>query len=87
MAAVWPLTSRENHLAYGMNFGPCFHGMVECLYTDIQSAILSNGNLTNFFDVHRGVRQGPVPPAHDIIRSAVRCLQPSSPNMSCHRRN
>ena len=56
-----------------MNFGPCLRGMVECLYTDIQSAILSNGHLANFFDVHRGVRQW-FPPVPDIIR-------PSRPNM------
>ena len=68
-----------------MNFGPCLRGMVECLYTDIQSAILSNGHLTNFFDVHRGVRQG-LPPVPDIIRSAIRSIRPSRPHISSHRR-
>ena len=55
-----------------MNFGPCLRGMVECLYTDIQSAILSNGHLTNFFDVHRGVRQGcPLSPILFVLLSEV----------------
>ena len=69
-----------------MRFGPCLRGIVECLYRDIQSAILSNGHLTNFFDVHRGVRQG-LPPVPDIIRSAIRSIRPSRPNISSHRRD
>jgi hypothetical protein len=41
-----------------MNFGPIIRGIIKCLYTRVQSAILSNGTLSEFFDVHRGVRQG-----------------------------
>jgi hypothetical protein len=41
-----------------MNFGPIVRGIIKCLYTRVQSAILSNGTLSEFFDVHRGVRQG-----------------------------
>jgi hypothetical protein len=40
-----------------MNFGPIIRGIIKCLYTRVQSAILSNGTLPEFFDVHRGVRQ------------------------------
>jgi hypothetical protein len=41
-----------------INFGPIIRGIIKCLYTRVQSAILSNGTLSEFFDVHRGVRQG-----------------------------
>ena len=41
-----------------MNFGPIIRGTIRCLYTHVQSAILSNGTLSEFFDVTRGVRQG-----------------------------
>ena len=41
-----------------MNFGPIIRGIIRCLYTHVQSAILSNGTLSEFFDVARGVRQG-----------------------------
>jgi hypothetical protein len=41
-----------------MNFDPIIRGIIKCLYTRVQSAILSNGTLSEFFDVHRGVRQG-----------------------------
>ena len=41
-----------------MNFGPIIRGIIKYLYTRVQSAILSNGTLSEFFDVHRGVRQG-----------------------------
>ena len=39
-----------------MNFGPIIRGIIKCLYTRVQSAILSNGTLSEFFDIHRGVR-------------------------------
>ena len=41
-----------------MNFDPIIRGIIRCLYTHVQSAILSNGTLSEFFDVTRGVRQG-----------------------------
>ena len=41
-----------------MNFGPIIQGIIRCLYTHVQSAILSKGTLSEFFDVTRGVRQG-----------------------------
>ena len=41
-----------------MNFGSIIRGIIKCLYTRVQSAILSNGTLSELFDVHRGVRQG-----------------------------
>ena len=40
------------------NFGNSFRKWVEVLYTNIQSAVLNNGYLTNFFTPQRGVRQG-----------------------------
>ena len=42
----------------GMNFGPVIRQIIKCLYTNIESAILSNGNLSYFFNVYRGARQG-----------------------------
>ena len=35
-----------------MNFGPIIRGIIKCLYTRVQSSILSNGTLSEFFDVH-----------------------------------
>ena len=41
-----------------INFGPFFRSTIQCLYQDIQSAIMCNGYITDPFDLHRGVRQG-----------------------------
>jgi hypothetical protein len=41
-----------------MNFGPQFRSFITCIYTDIQSAILSNGYVSEFFNIQRSVRQG-----------------------------
>ena len=41
-----------------MNFGPLFRAAIKSIYNDIQSAILSNGYISEFFSVRRGVRQG-----------------------------
>ena len=40
------------------DFGPDFLKWVKILYTDSQSAVQNNGNLTKFFPVKRGVHQG-----------------------------
>ena len=37
----------------GMNYGRVIRQITKCLYTNIESAILSNGNLSYFFNVHR----------------------------------
>ena len=39
-------------------FGPNFRRWVEILYTDINSAVLCNGNISQTFSLTRGVRQG-----------------------------
>ena len=53
-----------------MNFGPIIRGIIRCLYTHVQSAILSNGTLSEFFDVTRGVRQGcPLSPLLSVLVS------------------
>ena len=40
------------------NFGPTFRHWVKVLYTDSKSAVINNGNFTEFFNLERGVRQG-----------------------------
>ena len=40
------------------NFGPKFRGFVKTLYNDISSAVLNNGNISNWFTIERGLRQG-----------------------------
>ena len=41
-----------------MNFGPQFRSYIKSIYHDIRSAIISNGYVSEFFHVQRGVRQG-----------------------------
>ena len=40
------------------NFGKSFRKWVEVLYQNVQSAVLNNGYITQFFNLERGVRQG-----------------------------
>ena len=40
------------------NFGISFIHWVKTLYSNISSCIINNGHTSNFFKVHRGVRQG-----------------------------
>ena len=55
-----------------MNFGSKFRGMVRCIYTDIQSAIISNGFVSDNFPVERGVRQGcPLSPLLFVLVAEV----------------
>ena len=55
-----------------MNFGPKFRSIVKCCYNNIQSAILSNGYPSEFFEVERGVRQGcPLSPLLFVLVAEV----------------
>jgi exonuclease III len=55
-----------------MNFGPKLRAMIKCIYTDIQSAILSNGYVSPSFQVARGVRQGcPLSPLLFVLVAEV----------------
>jgi hypothetical protein len=55
-----------------MNFGPQFRSFITCIYADIQSAILSNGYVSEFFNVQRGVRQGcPLSPLLFVLVAEV----------------
>ena len=55
-----------------MNFGLKFRSMIKCIYTDIRSAILSNGYVSPSFQVERGVRQGcPLSPLLFVLVAEV----------------
>ena len=41
-----------------MGFGPSFCKWVQTLYSGVQSSVIVNGFLSEFFCLHRGVRQG-----------------------------
>ena len=41
-----------------MGFGPSFCKWVQTLYTGVQSSVIVNCFLSEFFNLHRGVRQG-----------------------------
>jgi hypothetical protein len=41
-----------------MNFGSQFRSYIKSIYHDIRSAIISNGYVSEFFHVQRGVQQG-----------------------------
>jgi hypothetical protein len=41
-----------------MNFGETYISYIKTLYQDIQTAIINNGNLSEFFSPTRGIRQG-----------------------------
>ena len=41
-----------------MNFGPMFQNWIHVFYSNISSCVLNNGFASNFFSLHRGVRQG-----------------------------
>ena len=65
----WDFLDRVLH---NMNFGPKFRSMITCIYKDIQSAILSNGYVSQSFPVERGVRQGcPLSPLLFVLMAEV----------------
>ena len=41
-----------------MNFGPMFQNWIHVFYSNISSCVVNNGFASNFFSLHRGVRQG-----------------------------
>ena len=41
-----------------MNIGPKFISWVKCLYHNIESTVMNNGQSTGYFSINRGVRQG-----------------------------
>ena len=42
------------------NFGPDFGQWVETFYKNIQSCVIKNGNVSDYFFLGRGVRQGDI---------------------------
>ena len=51
----WPFLEK---VLVKMGFGPSFRSWVSLLYSSVNSAVIVNGHLTEFFPVTRGVRQG-----------------------------
>ena len=41
-----------------LNFGNSFTKWIKLFYTDVKSCVANNGYMSNFFSIHRGVRQG-----------------------------
>ena len=55
-----------------MNFGPQFRSNIKSIYHDIPIAIISNGYVSEFFHVQRGVRQGcPLSPLLFVVVAEV----------------
>ena len=55
-----------------MGFGPSFCKWVQILYTGVQSSVIVNGHLSEFFNLHRGVRQGfPLSPLLYVLVAEV----------------
>lgn len=55
-----------------VNFGPQFRSIITCIYSNIQSAILSNGYVSEYFNIERGVRQGcPLSPLLFVLVAEV----------------
>ena len=52
------------------NFGPDFGRWVETFYKNIQSCVINNGNVSDYFFLGRGVRQGDMTAALSDITSA-----------------
>ena len=52
-----------NKCLEAFNFGPKFRNYISYLYNDISTAIINNGNISSWFSLGRGVRQGcPISP-------------------------
>ena len=45
-------------LREAFNFGPDFSRWVKTFYKNIQSFVINNGNVSDYFSLGRGVRQG-----------------------------
>lgn len=62
-----------------MGFGPSFISWVDLFYFRVQSAVNVNGDLSSFFDLSRGVRQGcPLSPllyvlVSEVLAANIRC--------------
>ena len=55
------------------NFGPNFIKWFSTIYNGSQSAVMNGGNLTNYFEISRGVRQG-CPPSPFLFILSVELL-------------
>ena len=58
-----------------MGFGPSFCRWVQTLCSGVQSSVIANGHLSEFFQLHRGVRQGcPLSPLLYVLFAETLCV-------------